>query len=70
MASWGKTVRKIRKEAQEAGWDERQARGGHVVLYPTDGSRPITLPGSPSDARGMRTLEVQLRRAGLDIDIV
>lgn len=40
---------------------------GHLKLYPADRSkRPIPVPGTPSDRRGLKNLRAQLRRAGLE----
>lgn len=48
-----------------AGWRKRPCKHGTYVYPPHPNSRPITIPGTPSEYRGPRNIRAALRRAGL-----
>lgn len=56
----------VLRAIEAAGW--RTRRGSkHLLIYPPDGSRPLTIGGSPQDHRTWKNTVAQLRRLGLDI---
>lgn len=66
MNKWN---RRILRAAEKAEWKVRQG-SKHIVLYPTDGGRPIVLSNAGSikgHGSAQSNYEATLRRRGLDV---
>ena len=57
------TTRQLRRACEQAGFDVRNGKGDHLVLY-VEGRRVGTLAGSPSDPRSFLNTVSDIRRAG------
>lgn len=60
-----KEIRKLLREAEDAGWEVELRKGGHYRLKSPDGEHLVFLPSTPSDPRSWRNTRAQLRRCGL-----
>ena len=58
-----KDIKKLIKAAQDAGYDVRVTKRGHITIG-RDGRRITTLPGPPSDRRSLANALAPLRRDG------
>lgn len=50
---------------EQGWWCEKGKK--HIKCYPPNGSRMVTVPGTPSDFRSYANTRSQLQRAGLTI---
>lgn len=44
----GKDLRELARQLERQGWRREQRPGGHIVLVPPHGGRPLVLSNSPS----------------------
>lgn len=68
MAKYSKDIDELVLAVQQAGWRMERSVGKHLVVYPTDPTKPpVTIPKSISDHRGLANLRSYLRKGGLDV---
>lgn len=58
-------LRQTMERAEKFGFTITPTRNSHYKWYPPNGGPVIFSPSTPSDYRGLKNLEAQLRRAGL-----
>jgi predicted RNA binding protein YcfA (HicA-like mRNA interferase family) len=64
MSSRRGTANEIVTTLTAQGWRYRRGGGGHGVLYPPDGSRPIAVSFSPGSEEALTALRQRVRKAG------
>jgi predicted RNA binding protein YcfA (HicA-like mRNA interferase family) len=57
---------RLLKQAEAAGCQVRNTRGGHVQIK-APGGGIVTASATPSDPRSVKNTRAQLRRAGVDV---
>jgi predicted RNA binding protein YcfA (HicA-like mRNA interferase family) len=58
----GKDLRELARQLERQGWHREQRRGGHIVLVPPNGGRPLVLSNSPRNDRALDHARADLRR--------
>ena len=64
MNSTGKDLQALARKLQRQGWTRRQAPGGHIVITPPNGGRPLILSNSPSRGKALLRAKADLRHIG------
>ncbi len=58
----GKDLRELARQLERQGWRREQRPGGHIVLVPPHGGRPLVLSNSPRNDRALDHALADLRR--------